>query len=232
VIVPVWAPRRSALRAAVGLVGCGWLVLTARADAHAQAAPKTQARECFQAAQAAYLAGRLDEARRGFECAYAQLPSAELAWNLGRVAERMGDVDAGVRYFRDYLARTQVSARERRGVEARIQKLLDLQARQAAQLKPGIDKGAALSEDARNFFQRGVKLYAGGHYAAAGAAFSAALQMSNAPELHYNLAMTSERMGNLEDACDHYRAYLSALPTAPDRNSVEAHVTELRAKAP
>ncbi|HTU62502.1 MAG TPA: hypothetical protein VMF89_28775, partial [Polyangiales bacterium] len=38
--------------------------------------PATQAAQhCFERAQAAYFEGRLAEARRGFECAYKQLPS-------------------------------------------------------------------------------------------------------------------------------------------------------------
>jgi tetratricopeptide (TPR) repeat protein len=200
--------------------------------AHAQAADAKQARACFESAQAAYLAGRLDEALRGFECAYAQLPSAELAWNLARVSERMGDVERGVRYFREYLTRARVSPREQRAVEARVQKLLDLQARQSADLKAHAETQAAMGAAARTFFQRGVKLYRGGHYQAAAAAFSAALQMSQAGELHYNLALTSERLGNIEEACDHYSAYLGALPEAPDRGLIEARIAQLRVRSP
>jgi len=227
------AAQRLAPYAVAGLIWCGWLGAGADGSlVHAQAPDAARARECFETAQAAYLAGQLEEARRGFECAYAQLPSAELAWNLARVADRMGDVEAGVRYFREYLAVAQVSARERRSVEARIQKLLALQARQSVQLKPGVGAEVALGDDARIFFERGVKLFRGAHYLAAAAAFSAALQMSNAPELHYNLAVTAERVRRLEEACDHYEAYLSALPAAADRASIEAHVAQLRAHIP
>jgi tetratricopeptide (TPR) repeat protein len=221
--------------------GCSLLV---GARAFAQQAPpsqaptepvgdKARARECFDAAQTAYLAGRLDEARRGFECAYAQLPSsAELIWNLARVCERMGDVEYGVRYFREYLARAKTNPRERRGIEARIRALLDLEARQSAHPKPGPEVNAALSGEARNFFVRGAKLYRAGHFEAAAVAFTQALQLSNAPELHYNLAVASERMGNYQDAFDHYRAYLAASPEAQDRGEVEARIAELRAQIP
>jgi tetratricopeptide (TPR) repeat protein len=184
------------------------------------------ARSCFNAAQEDYFAGRLAEARRGFECAYARLPSAELAWNLARVSERMGDVEQGVRYFRDYLGRAQVSARERKQIEARIQALLDLAARQAVPIKSA-DATGELSQDARKFFERGAKLYRSGHYKAAAAAFSAALQLSDAPELHYNLAVTAERLHQTTEACDHYRAYLAAAPDAPDRVAVVARIESL-----
>ena len=192
--------------------------------------PATQlAQHCFERAQAAYFEGRLAEARRGFECAYKQLPSPEMAWNLARVNERMGEVEAGVRYFREYLATAKISAREKRRVQERIQALVELGQRQASTLKLNPEEQRqALGEEARAFFDRGTKLYAGGHYKAAAAAFTAALQLSDAPELHYNLAVTSERLGETADALDHYRAYLDALPEAPDRGEVLARLDALR----
>lgn len=192
--------------------------------------PATQlAQQCFERAQIAYFEGRLAEARRGFECAYKQLPSSEMAWNLARVNERMGEVEAGVRYFREYLATAKISAREKKRVQERIQALLELGQRQSSTLKLNAEEQRqALGEEARAFFDRGTKLYAGGHYKAAAAAFTAALQLSDAPELHYNLAVTSERLGAIADALDHYRAYLDALPEAPDRAEVLARLDALR----
>jgi tetratricopeptide (TPR) repeat protein len=143
----------------------------------------------------------------------------------------MGEVAPGVRYFRDYLERSTVSARERKKVEARIQSLLDLAARQLP-LKAGPSSRSDLDAEARVFFERGVKLYRASHYDAAAAAFAAALQLSEAPELHYNLAMTAERLGHEQDAADHYRAYLAALPEAADREAVETRLQQLRAERP
>jgi tetratricopeptide (TPR) repeat protein len=223
-------------RRARGWLAGAWLVsCVSLASAQAQTSEvpdQVRARECFNAAQAAYLAGKLDEARHGFECAYALMPSPELVWNLARVCERMGDVEAGVHYFREYLLHAKVSAKERKGIEARIRGLLDLQARQSVHLNAGADVHAALSGEARTFFQRGVKLYRAGQFDAAAAAFGQAWQLSNAPELHYNLAMTAQQLGHIEEAYDHYRAYLSALPEALDRREVEARVADLRAQLP
>lgn len=200
------------------------------AEAHAATDPATQlAQHCFERAQAAYFEGRLAEARRGFECAYKQLPSPEMAWNLARVNERMGDVEAGVRYFREYLANAKIGPREKKRVQERIQALVELGQRQGSTLKLNPEaQQKALSDEARSFFDRGTKLYAAGHYKAAAAAFTAALQLSEAPELHYNLAVTSERLGETADALDHYRAYLDALPEAPDRAEVLARLDALR----
>jgi tetratricopeptide (TPR) repeat protein len=187
------------------------------------------AQRCFERAQVAYFEGRLAEARRGFECAYKQLPSPEMAWNLARVNERMGEVEEGVRYFREYLATAKLSPRERRRVQARITALLDLGQRQRASIKLNPEEQRrALSDEARAFFDRGTRLYSAGHYKAAAAAFTAALQLSDAPELHYNLAVAAERLGDVADALDHYRAYLEALPEAPDRVEVLARLDALR----
>ena len=196
----------------------------------AQTADQQQARDCFQAGEKAYLAGQLEEAKRSFECAYERMPSAELAWNLARVAERMGDVERGVQYFREYLSRAHVSARERRAIEARIQKLHALRARQASVPKSDVELQAALSEYARSFFQRGVRLYRRGVYQAAAAAFSAALQASGAAELHYNLALCAERLSDWAEAQDHYRAYLTAFPDASDRQEISSHLAELASR--
>lgn len=196
-----------------------------------RADPDAAAKSCFERGQTEYVAGHLAEARRNFECAYVALPSAELAWNLARVSERMGDVEEGQRYYREYLGLAQPTRQERKLVEARIAALVKLSERQASALKPsrdGQDVGKAMSHEARTFFLRGSKLYRGGHYKAAAAAFTAALQLSAAPELHYNLGVTAERMEQLEDACDHYGAYLDAWPEAPDRARVQAHVAALR----
>jgi tetratricopeptide (TPR) repeat protein len=217
------------------LIASVLLAAASAASVHAQSAAvsvdsATQlAQQCFERAQAAYFAGRLAEARRGFECAYKQLPSAEMAWNLARVNERMGEVEAGVRYFREYLGTAKITPRERKRVQERIQALLELGQRQASTLKLNPEEQRqALGEEARAFFDRGTKLYAAGHYKAAAAAFTAALQLSDAPELHYNLAVTSERLGEAADALDHYRAYLDAFPEAPDRSEVMARLDALR----
>jgi tetratricopeptide (TPR) repeat protein len=224
-----WQPMAAG---AVWLAGVCLAFVCSLAAAQSAPSDKSAARKCFDQAQAAYLTGHLDEARRGFECAYAQWPSPELAWNLARVCERTGDVESGVRYFRAYLSQAAISARERKRVEARIQALLDLAARQSAPLalKPGTDVQAASDARARVFFERGVKLYQKDQFGAAATAFVAALKMSNAPELHYNLAVVSERQGRIEDACDHYRAYLDAQPGASDQADVVARIERLRAR--
>jgi tetratricopeptide (TPR) repeat protein len=190
----------------------------------AKSAQLAPARECFRAAQVAYVAGDLAGALEGFQCAYRSAPSAELHWNLARVYERMGEPEQGIQHYRAFLESAQVTPRERKRVEARIAALADLRSRRLASQVAPKPTPDALSAEARTFYERGVKLFAAGQYQGALAAFSAALRMSGAPELHFNLAVTSERLGRRRDARDHYRAYLGAQSAAVDRTDIEARI--------
>jgi tetratricopeptide (TPR) repeat protein len=187
-----------------------------------------EARECFRNAHAAYVAGDLSTALTGFQCAYQAAPSPELHWNLARVYERMGEADKSIEHYRAYLAQTEVTPRERKQIEARLKALAELQERQRAPIERAKPSAEDLSAEARVFYDRGVKLYRAQQYQAALAAFTAALQMSSAPELHFNLAVVSERLGKGQDAVDHYRAYLTARSNAEDRAQVEARITALQ----
>ncbi len=187
-----------------------------------------EAKACFQKAQAAYAVGDLASALKGFLCAFQAAPSPELHYNLARVYERMGEADESTRHYRAYLAQTPVKPREKRRIEARLQSLQELRERQRPPLTPAQPSADALGSEARVFYDRGVKLYRRKQYAAAQAAFNAALQMSNAPELHFNLAVVAERMNHAQAAIDHYRAYLAARGDAKDRDTIEERIGMLQ----
>lgn len=194
------------------------------------AAPKTteEARACFQKAQAAYATGDLFGALAGFQCAFEAAPSAELHYNLARVYERMGEAESSTQHYRAYLARAQVTPREKKRIEARLQALQDLRDRQRPPPDATKPSAEAMSAEARSFYERGVKLYKGKQYPAAQAAFNAALQLSNAPELHFNLAVVAERMNHPGEAVDHYRAYLASRTDAKDREEIEERIGMLQ----
>lgn len=190
------------------------------------------ARACFQKAQAAYAIGDLASALAGFLCAFRAAPSPELHYNLARVYERMGDAEESTRHYRAYLAQAEVTPKELKRIEVRLQALQDLSERQRPPLEPTKPSAAAMSTEARSFYDRGVKLFRMRQYAAALAAFSAALQMSNAPELHFNLAVVAERMNRAQEAADHYRAYLAARGDAKDRDRIEERIAMLQTMGP
>jgi tetratricopeptide (TPR) repeat protein len=204
------------------------------ASAQPQAAPRPSegARACFQRAQAAYAIGDLRSALAGFLCAFQAAPSPELHYNLARVYERMGDAEESTRHYRAYMAQAEVTPKERKRIEARLQALQDLSERQRPPLEPTAPSATAMSSEARSFYERGVKLFRVKQYSAALAAFSAALQMSNAPELHFNLAVVAERMNRAQEAVDHYRAYLAVRSDARDRERIEERIAMLQTIGP
>jgi tetratricopeptide (TPR) repeat protein len=191
-----------------------------------------RAKACFERGQSAYAANKLNDAEAGFTCAFALAPSPELAWNLGRVYERLGDSTRGIRFYRLYLESSAVPAAERADTERRIAELEAARDKKRAQLKTDFGE-QKLPEAARAELERGLKLYRAGQYAEALTALSAALRGNDAvPELHFDVAVASERMRKLREAIAHFRAYLAARPTAEDRADVEARIATLRRRAP
>lgn len=217
---------------ATAAVAFGGLYAAAYAPAHAEpiASPPAseqakveQARTLFEQGQIAYREGRLKDARDRLELAYQLAPSQELAFDLGRICERMGDSDAAIAHFRAYLGALGNSA-ERANVQARINRL---QAQQGVQLRDVAPTDAALSAEARRWFERGRTLFQRGAYPAALAAFSAAQRYAAAPEFDYNLGLTSERMGRTGDAVEYYSAYVRKTKDARDIAIVQARIAEL-----
>jgi tetratricopeptide (TPR) repeat protein len=194
---------------------------------HARRDPVDEARAHFERGHAAYREGRLKDALLELQRAYALAPSAELAYDLGRVCERLGEADLAIAYFSTYRDEPGLPPAERAGVEQRIDALRALHARQRSPLLQPPPSSAALNAEARAFFMRGIKLFGQGHYAAALAAFEAAHGNAAPPELAYDMALTAERLGRLSDAIDYYREYLRNAVAAPDAARVQAHIEAL-----
>ena len=190
-----------------------------------------RAAELFAQGVAAYEAGRFDEAARLLAEADRLVPSPELAFNLGRVYERMGDTENAITMFRRYLHDGSPSEADRADVDARIAAMEALAVRHrdmiAATLPPSSDEVTA---EARTFFERGVAMFRRRRYDAALTAFTAAYRFSPLPEVIYNLAVVSERTEHLQDAIDYYREYIRAMPTDPDRPTIERTIAELQAR--
>jgi len=189
-----------------------------------------RARTLFVEGQQAYDAGRFEEAARKMKEAYELTSSPELAFNVGRVCERMSEYDDAIRYFRIYLRRGSPSDEERADVQRRVEALRDAQRRQRDQVFTAPPSNDELTREARTFFLRGVAMYRRGQYEAAMQAFIAAHRFAPLPEVLYNLAVTAERIGSRQDAVDYYREYLRLRPSAPDRGHVEREIRRLRGR--
>jgi tetratricopeptide (TPR) repeat protein len=206
---------------------------TARPDAatgpSGDDAALTQVRALFAEGVAAYEAGRLDEALAKLGEAYRLHPSPDLAFNVARVCERMGEAAQGILYFGHYLRDGAPTEAERADVARRIAGLEALAARQRDQIFAAPASTDALTAEARTFFQRGVAMFQRRAFGAAMQAFTAAYGFARLPEVVYNLAITAEKLGRAQEAIDYYREFLRARPEDPSRAQIEARLRTLRA---
>ncbi|MFW6051439.1 MAG: hypothetical protein ACODAU_09705 [Myxococcota bacterium] len=193
-----------------------------------------RASRLFREGQRAYGEGRLDEAAKKMQEAYRLTRSPDLAYNVARVFERMGEAGLAIRYFQVYvrheLHHGTLSEKERADIEKRIEKLRAMAKRQKEQLYAAPPSDDALTAEARRFFEMGVTMFQRKEYEAAMQAFTAAHRFAALPEVLYNMALTSERLERWRDARDYYREYLRVRPRAPDRPHVERRIAELRGK--
>lgn len=188
------------------------------------------ARQLFVEAQSAYQNGRLEEARKKLEQVYRMAAAPELAFNIGRVCERVGDTACGAQYFRLYLKTGKPTPEERQDIEARIREMRDLQRKQRDQVFTTPPSGTALAAEARKFFLRGVAMFKDENYLAALQAFTAAQRFSPVPELYFNMGVTAELMKQPRDAIDYFREYLRLRPKCLDRPQVEERIAQLRSR--
>ena len=208
------------------------LVVLTAAPALAQTPQNVErARTLFAEGSRHYQAGELNEALEDFLAAFRLVPGPELAYNIARTYERMGDVPRAIEFYRSYLTRAAPDDDERENVEARIAELEAMRRRQQAGVVPLPPSADAMTNEARTFFERGVAMYNRRNYRAALAAFSAAYQFARLPEVIFNLAVTSERLNERRDAAQYYREYARTLPRdSAERAVIEARIRTLRAR--
>ncbi len=88
---------------------------------------------------------------------------------------------------------------------------------------------ADLDQAARIRYQQGTSAFDSGDYDTALERFRQAYELSPRPALLYNIAATLDRLRRDEEAADALRAYLEAVPDAPDRTEIEARLRVLDA---
>jgi tetratricopeptide (TPR) repeat protein len=194
-----------------------------------------RARELFAQGMQAYQANDFERAATLLTQVDEVIPSAELAYNIAYCYQRMSEPERAIRFYRRYLDTGTPTEAERADVQARIAAMEALRARQremTMSLPPSMD---AMTADAAALFESGRQMFQRRRYPAALQAFSAAAAAFQAvgtevPELVYNLAVTSERLGSLDDAADYYDEYLRQRPQDPEAERLRAHVGALRAR--
>ncbi|MGB0680138.1 MAG: tetratricopeptide repeat protein [Polyangiales bacterium] len=221
--------RWAAGLAVLGLAG-GAAVLPQPAHADAKRAKHAQARQLFEQGMRAYQKGELELAAKHLCAAHKLTRAPELAYNLGRVYERMAQIDDAVRYFTLYLRRTNVSAEEKANLKTRIAELRALKERQKSQVFTTPASKNELTSEARRFFLSGVSMYRRHKYQAALQAFTHAMRLAPVPEVLFNIAITAEKLGQTRDAIDYYREYLRTQKNVAERERIQAHIQKLRGR--
>ncbi len=192
---------------------------------------RARAQRLYDEGVTAYGEGRLSAALQKMREAFAAFASAELAYNIGRIAERAGDADTSIEFYREYLRRNPTApANETTDIARRIASLEALKSRQREQLRTIPPSSDALIAEARTFYDRGVQLYGRRRYRAAYLAFEAAYNHAQLPEIIYNLAVVSERLHEPARAVDWYNEYRRDARDPADRALAERRIAELRAQ--
>lgn len=87
---------------------------------------------------------------------------------------------------------------------------------------------ASLDQQARDLFNAGQTAFEAGRFEHARDYFRQAHQLSQRPQLLYNVAQAEDRLQNEDAALDAFEAYLEALPDADNRGAVRARIDALR----
>ena len=82
--------------------------------------------------------------------------------------------------------------------------------------------------DARQIHEAGVVAFEAGSYEAAMRLFERAYELSERPELLYNIGTTADRLRENEKALDAFQRYLDQVPQAANRAAVERRVEVLQ----
>jgi tetratricopeptide (TPR) repeat protein len=88
----------------------------------------------------------------------------------------------------------------------------------------------ARTEEARARFRRGAQLYREARYREAIAEFQAAYRIKPSGILHFNVGQAQEKLGETSAALASYEAYLREEPNAPNRETVQRAIANLKAR--
>jgi tetratricopeptide (TPR) repeat protein len=209
------------------------------ADAQSRQQRIAQARQLFREGAAAYDRDELDVAVRKLLAAQRAWRSPEIAFNIARCFERMGDARRGIHWFRVYIEHGNPDEATRNDLNRRIAALEELDQRQTAQNQQQGANAAELTAESRRLYQQGVTFYGRAEYRTAYELFQNACNVLSVAQqseygecenadFSYNLARTAERLELWQDARLHYRKFLRLRPRSPERRAVERRMEELR----
>jgi tetratricopeptide (TPR) repeat protein len=175
---------------------------TGGSNATTQANTMAEASKNFEKGQAAFQAGRYQEALDAFNKADQLFPHADFKYNQAACLEKLGKPELAAIKYEAYLA-GKPDAPDAAKVQTHITKLHD-DAMKAAQ----------------SAFDRGEAAFKAGRYKEAAGAFAEAYEQKPLPNFLYNRAAAYDMAGDKKEAVKNYQLYLTMHPTADDADRV------------
>ncbi len=185
-------------------------------------------RALFSQATTAFARNDFTEAARAFRQLYDQSPSVDMAYNLARVYERIGESTDAINYFQRVLqGDPPPSDGQRQDIEARIARLRAYEARRAAGIAAAPATTDELNQEGVAWFNRGVRFFQRGQFSSALQAFEQASRYLQSAELDFNLGMTYERLRNYPRALEYLRQYLETIRGTPEEMPIQRRIREI-----
>ncbi len=185
----------------------------------------------FTEATDAYGRNDFTAAARLFRAMYDRRPEADIAYNLARVYERIGDVSEAVTFFNRVLAaQPPPPDAQRQDIAQRIAALRAYEQRRSAGIAQPPATANELNQEGVTWFERGIRFFGRGQYPQALQAFEEAARFLQTPELIYNLATTYERLRNFPRAIEYYRQFAESRRGTAEEDFVRRHIGELESR--
>lgn len=185
-----------------------------------------QAAQVYGEGSQAYAHGDFPTAARAFRRAYELYPAPEMAYNVARVYERMGEVNDAIHFF-DIVRNSHPEADRLADIDRRVAGLRAYEQRRRDGIAQSMPSTDALSQEGNTWFQRGVTLYRRRQYQQALMAFEQAYNYLQTPELFFNLAVTHEHLNNIDRAVEFMREYLQARRGTPEEAYIQQRIDQL-----
>lgn len=188
-----------------------------------------KAKQLFSKGVDFYNQGKLHDALGMFLKAHKIYSHPFMVYNIARTYERLGDDVEAITYYNNYLKIKQdITEDEMIKINKKISSLEEHRKNIELSLKAEPPTKEKLLKGARTFYLRGVKLYNKGYYQPAYEAFQAAYNISPFPDLLYNMALTAEKLTQIDVAVDLYQRYMYEIQAKEIRQKIRVHIEELR----
>ncbi len=93
------------------------------------------------------------------------------------------------------------------------------------------DTSGTLDDEARGLFLAGRSAFEGGRFEEALAHFRRAYELSDRPELLFNVGVSADRLRRDDEAREAFEVFLTRVPDAENREEIEGRLRVLRARA-